>query len=382
MSRIARCANCQERVTVPEGLDENASVCCPFCQAEYSLSEALADATEAADGPEAPPELAAVGSSPVHEGGAEEEHEESWEDVPESDSHFEEASEEESEAESSEGLEIAEDAEKSEEAEEQADEADEPVREAAEEAEQREGAIDEAAEAPGEPPEPKTHEESLQVRCPHCEAEYGLSHLVVVETGAELGPAVAAAVARQVLPSQAGSATAPSLDIWAKADAMPQIDLGDRTPVETVAADAVAFDFAREEAEGEAAPGRPAGLRPPRRKQKSVARELGGWVFGAVAGMVIAYYLLNVIRPESGNFLKIPLPGIPHTYVHSPEWFPSWLQPAPKEPTEEGEDEEAFGGRSPRPGEPQVWAVVDDLALVVQPGRAEQEDVGVPAHVL
>jgi len=394
MSRIARCGNCQKRVTVPEGLGKDASVRCPICQAVYPLSELPAQAVNADDA-ETPPELVPV-AQPSQPGPAAE----SLPDEPEARERqqgpFPEANrqpEQASEAGAGEGPETADEEEGAPEG--PPDRIDEWTREAVEappvaagieprdeerasaraetdnETQQAEGsegeqeaagdeavAVSEAEEEvcagerplpdepeedragedaesaehatePGEKPaEAAASEETVRVRCPHCQAEYPLRQVVVVTTGAELGPAMAAAVSRYLLSGEGTSSEAPALDVWAKADGVPQIDLGEDARSQAVSDHAGAFDFAREDAQAEAGPTGPAGLRPRRRNQKSVARELAGWVFGGVAGLVIAYYLLNFIRGEAGNFLKIPLPGVSHSYQYSPDWFPGWMQAA------------------------------------------------------
>lgn len=323
MPRIATCGNCQERVTVPEGMEEGESVRCPLCQAVYSLSEVPAEAADADDS-EMPPELVSVAE--VSEAGPPAE--------AKADAEEEEGSESEEET-----------------AAEETDSAEDVTETGEGATEAGEG----ATEAGEEPPEPAAPEPPVQVRCPHCEAEYPLSQVVVVATGAELGPAMAAAVARHVLPGEGPASEPPALDVWAKADGVPQIDLGEATRPEAVTDHSSAFDFARQDADREAGPTGATALRPRRRKQKSMARELAGWVFGGVAGLVIAYYLLNFIRGESGNFLEIPLPGVSHTYQHSPDWFPGWMKAAP-ESEEDASDE------------------IADLSEVFRP--ALQEDAG------
>lgn len=42
MSTISSCPRCQRQVSIPAGVDSQAEVRCPLCDAEYPLSEALA----------------------------------------------------------------------------------------------------------------------------------------------------------------------------------------------------------------------------------------------------------------------------------------------------------------------------------------------------
>ncbi|GEM_PF-3410581 len=57
-----------------------------------------------------------------------------------------------------------------------------------------------------------------------------------------------------------------------------------------------------------------------------IVKELISWVGGGILGLIIAYYILVLIKGDQGNFLKIPLPGISRTYKYSPDWFPRFLR--------------------------------------------------------
>ena len=217
-------------------------------------------------------------------------------------------------------------------ADEEGETPDEEVARADEESE----AAEEEAEADEEEDQTETpvaettpdadQEKVVAVRCPHCEAEYPLCDVIVVETGDALGSGAAAAAARALLGGEADGSQAPTLDVWAKAEGMPQIDLGDGGGPQAIAADAAAFDFAAEDAEAETdEEGKPRPRR--RRRQKSGVRTAAGIVLGGLGGVLIAYYAINWLRPETGNFLHIPLPGLPHTYKYSPDWFPGFLRP-------------------------------------------------------
>ncbi|NQT11283.1 MAG: hypothetical protein HQ582_00950, partial [Planctomycetes bacterium] len=93
-------------------------------------------------------------------------------------------------------------------------------------------------------------------------------------------------------------------------------------------ADAGAFRFGGEAESGDSEASVMEGMARRRERQKGGWRTLVGPIVGGIAGLVIAYYLLNLIRGEAGNFLKIPLPGVSHTYKYSPGWFPGFLQPS------------------------------------------------------
>ena len=47
MSIISKCPRCRQQVTVPDRLDPQSRVRCPLCDAEYPLSEAMAEAPPA-----------------------------------------------------------------------------------------------------------------------------------------------------------------------------------------------------------------------------------------------------------------------------------------------------------------------------------------------
>ena len=363
MSRIAACTNCRQQVTIPEDVDQGEQVRCPLCQADYPLSEVLAEAAEADDSPERPPELIPVAAvsdenrvpdsseveAEVEAQGEAEASEERDVEAGTSANKVEEAPE----TDSSESFEIdpeavgsddetdkapaeieqsdAESQEPAVEREEPAHETQPGAGESEQPARETEQPPEDAAVPACETPTPAAEDEIVRVRCPVCEAEHGLDRVIVVSTGAELGPAVARAVARAVLPGQTAPSDGPALDVWAKADGVPQIDLGAEAEVQAVTADAGAFDFAREESEAEEESAGVAGARPRRkRKKKSVLRMLVVNVFSGLAGLVIAYYILCWYRGEAGNFLHIPLPGVPHTYKYSPSWFPGWLKPDPE----------------------------------------------------
>ncbi len=368
MSRIAACTSCQQQVTIPKGVAPGESVRCPHCEAEYALIAVLLEAVEADGAAETPPELVPVvgEAEPDETGepsdgaeeapgdeepeqdvlvgevdGAEQEFQPPGDEAAQTMEQSEEAVEKvEGEEESEEAAEGAEEEEEGEEAavasEEPADE--EPPAEKAAGAEEEPAEEQSVAEPPA-PEAPADQETGFAVRCPHCEAEYPLNEVIVVSTGDALGPGAAAAAARVALGGEEAGSALAGLDVWAKVDAMPQIDLGEGAGPHAVTADAVAFDFAKEDAEAE--PGAEEKPRPKRRrKQKSGFRALIGPVLGGLGGLLIAYYLLNWIRPETGNFLQIPLPGIPHTYKYSPDWFPGFLKLAP-------ESEDALVGALP-----------------------------------
>lgn len=60
--------------------------------------------------------------------------------------------------------------------------------------------------------------------------------------------------------------------------------------------------------------------------KKSIVKELIGIILGGAGGLLIAYYALNWFGGSRYDFAKIPLPGIHHTYKHTPSWFRDFLE--------------------------------------------------------
>ena len=58
MALVSRCPRCEQPVTIPAGIDAVTQVCCPACQAEYALYEAMAGASTVPDWLAGPPPLA------------------------------------------------------------------------------------------------------------------------------------------------------------------------------------------------------------------------------------------------------------------------------------------------------------------------------------
>ena len=366
MSWIATCKICHERVAIPEGIDQSESVCCPLCRAEFLLSEMPPEVGEVSDEPNPPPEV--VPAAALFDEG----HERQSPEPP--------ACEVDETIDESEGLVVEEeaDAERDEpsdcELAEAADEAKSPPDEtvpapdeAREPVPEVEEPVSDTPETAPETPSTVSQAESMRVRCPVCDAEYGLSQVIVVSTGERLGAEAAPAAGGKIGHSGLGIAAdeKPALDVWAKADGAPQIDLGGGAGTHVVTAEAGSFHFAQEGAEAADASGGTGSLpvssrhwpqasgTQRRRNQHSGLRTLAGPVIGGIAGLVVAYYLLNWMRGEAGNFLNIPLPGVPHTYKHSPDWFPSWLKPAPESEDDPSDEIADFESRE-NPARPDV----------------------------
>jgi hypothetical protein len=62
------------------------------------------------------------------------------------------------------------------------------------------------------------------------------------------------------------------------------------------------------------------------RKKKTFLRIAVDAVIGGAAGVVIAYYLLNLFGGPRFNFARVYLPGVEHTAACRPAWWPDWLE--------------------------------------------------------
>jgi len=144
-----------------------------------------------------------------------------------------------------------------------------------------------------------------ELLCPHCHQRFPLAKAQLASTGESLPEEVA-----RVLEEQLEAQLARTEGAWAGGWHPAQISPG-----------TVRIQVPEEEQRA-----RPFARQP--RKKVNVLKELISWVGGAVLGLLIAYYLLVLIRGDTGNFLKLPLPGLRSTYKYSPSWFPSFLKPS------------------------------------------------------
>ncbi len=148
---------------------------------------------------------------------------------------------------------------------------------------------------------------TLELMCPHCHGVFPLAEAHLASTGEAIPAEVVRKIEEQlgIRPSQP--------------EGYPS---GEWSSAATVPVSTVSIQVSEEETRA-----RPFGRQP--RKKVNVLKELVSWVGGAVLGLLIAYYLLVLIRGDHGNFLKIPLPGVRSTYKYSPSWFPSFMKPSP-----------------------------------------------------
>lgn len=95
----------------------------------------------------------------------------------------------------------------------------------------------------------------------------------------------------------------------------PKIDIG-QTPVDRE----VFAGFRLQEdgtSQGETSEATPTTQRRRKRKrEKSAAKEIVGAILGGFLGLAIGYYMLNYLGGERFDFMKIYLPGVPHTEQH------------------------------------------------------------------
>ncbi len=258
MPNTSTCPKCEQPVTLIDA-PEASLVECPHCQEQFELAEAL-DFVAESDEEDGPPELSLI---ELRE--AEEPPEES------DDSLTEEVPEEE----------LAE-----------------------------EGREDE------ETPE----EEPVQVRCPCCQDSFALEHLLLAETNEPIGSESASAI----LPD--GSVREADSTRFSFGGSEDSDDDHSEFRLESVeerpSASAGAFEFAATAGTDEDGPESPEALRARRRRrERGGMKDMMGAIFGGAAGLLITYYLLNLIGGPRFDMLNVYLPFVKHTLVHRPDWL-------------------------------------------------------------
>ena len=184
---------------------------------------------------------------------------------------------------------------------------------------------DETSDSDEEPGEPVAEEADVRARCPCCNAEFGLDEVLLRATGEPLGREAVAAITAEgrvkELPDPAGDI--PDFAGLSTRDDASRIDIDLGNATGPAVADG-AFDFvADRDDDADSASARTAVFGRRRPKEKSMMREFTGIVLGGVAGLAIAYYVLNFFGGPRFDVLEIYLPGIEHTSGHRPSWLPA-----------------------------------------------------------
>ena len=165
---------------------------------------------------------------------------------------------------------------------------------------------------------------TLELVCPHCQGVFSLGEAQLASTGETIPAELVRAIEEQLSGRSSQPEGYPSGE-WSAAATVPVSTVSIQVPEEETRA-------------------RPFARQP--RKKVNVLKELVSWVGGAVLGLLIAYYLLVLIRGDHGNFLKIPLPGVRSTYKYSPSWFPSFMKPSPPGDKDSEKDSESEANSS------------------------------------
>lgn len=156
---------------------------------------------------------------------------------------------------------------------------------------------------------PGAVEPSALVRCPLCGGEFPLADTAASAEDAppELVP---------VSPAQ----QVPTVRLWEQVLEAPQIDVGG-----SGSAGAERGEFRSVKTDDSRSADAAGGGIGRRKKHKSLVREIVEYVLGGVAGLLLAYYALNLFGGPRFDFAKIYLPGVQHTVKHRPAWWPRWL---------------------------------------------------------
>jgi hypothetical protein len=352
MPNTSTCPKCDEPVALIDA-PEASLVECPHCQEQFELAEAL-DFVAESDEEDSPPELLLVELRET-----EELPEESEEALTE-----EALDDEESWGELS----------------------DEELTEGGQEEE-------------GEPEEKP--EEPVQVRCPCCLDSFALEDLLLAETNEPICSEAASAIlsdgsVRETDGIQFRFGSGSDSDDDHSGFRLASVE-------ERPSASAGAFEFAAAVGTGADGPASQEELRARRRRrERGGVKDMLGAIFGGAAGLLITYYLLNLIGGPRFDMLKVYLPFVKHTAVHRPDWlggppeeeeFDSGLgdaigaegktpEAAPKKPKAKDKEEVepevvADSAEMPAADEPaSEEALPDDYVGLIAPPQVSSEDLG------
>ncbi len=164
-------------------------------------------------------------------------------------------------------------------------------------------------------------EDPVEVRCPCCGDSFALQDLLLATTNEPIGSGAASAIFRDgSIREPAGGPTGIKIDLGGPAidhsDFRLQSVEGRPTPA------AGAFEFAPPVGADSAGVDKPESGRIRRsRRERGGLKDLVGAIVGGAAGLLITYYLLNLIGGPRFDILRVYLPGVKHTTVHRPGWL-------------------------------------------------------------
>jgi hypothetical protein len=212
------------------------------------------------------------------------------------------------------------------------------------------GESDEGSSGGEKMPEDTAEEEPVQVRCPCCGEPFALQNLLLAQTGEHLGSKVASAIlADGSIREPADSAGGMKLNFGGG----PAVDHSDfrLEPVEARPTPSVgAFEFAAPASVDTDREGKPDSGRTRRqRRPRGGMKDLVGAIVGGAAGLLITYYLLNLIGGPRFDMFHVYLPGVKHTTVHRPNWLGG---PPDKEFDSGLRDVMGMGTPEPKPEKP------------------------------
>ncbi len=348
MTKTSTCPICQNPIALLEA-PEASLVECPHCRQQYELVEAL-DFVAESDEEDTPPELTLVEFREIAEK-VDEPEPVADDEIPES---------------------------------EELPDWEPPEEELAEEPLDEEELETPAVkqEAPEEAP--------VQVRCPCCREFFALQDLLLAETDSPIGAEAAAAILSDgIVREPEGESDRFQFSFGtASATGVDHSEFRLASVEERPSASPSAFEFAaaagtspdRAE-EAEAARTRR------RRRERNVMKDLVGAILGGAAGLLITYYLLNLIGGPRFDMFKVYLPGVKHTAVHRPAWLGG---PPEEEPFDSGIDD-AIGKeqetpepipKEPKPNDDSQQVGTGAAEPAEMPGDQPVEEEGLPAdHV-
>ena len=187
-------------------------------------------------------------------------------------------------------------------------------------------------------PESADQETGTPVKCPCCNAQFGLAEVIVVATGEKLGSEAAAVIGSDGSVAPSGEKPGGWPGFGPSAENHEPYKIAIDTGVEDQPAASGGFDFKDNEADRRdamlASAMTAAADRRRRDGGKHPLRLMVEIILGGVAGLAITYYGLNFFGGPRFNYLNVYLPGVAHTVEQRPAWWPSILEQSDSEETE------------------------------------------------